>query len=131
MCCCEDIKSDVMLKLLVIDDDETTRMLIRETLDDTDISIIETGNYTEALDIFRNQRDEIGLILLDIYLPGCDGWTLAGMIRQLDPKIPLIAISAIPPAELDVKFRTAGFNGYISKPFDIDQLRQIIKSIVE
>jgi two-component system cell cycle sensor histidine kinase/response regulator CckA len=128
MYCKEGNKANVGAKLLVIDDDETTCMLIRETLDDTDIGIIETGFSTEAFDIFKNHRDEIGLVLLDICLPGCNGWTLIGMIRQLSPQITVIAISAMPPAELAEKCRTAGFNGYVSKPFDLNQLKQIILS---
>jgi CheY-like chemotaxis protein len=114
--------------LFVIDDDETTRILIREMLNDADITIIETGCSTEVLDIIKGQKDNIGLILLDIYLPNCDGWTLASMIQQLDSKIPLIAVSASPPVDMELKYRNAGFKGYISKPFDIEQLRQIIYS---
>lgn len=128
MYCCEDNKVNIKAKLLVIDDDKHTRMLIRDVLDGTDIPVIESDCGKQALDLFKELREEIGLILLDIYLPDCDGWTLGGMIRQVSPQVPVIAISAIFPAELAAKYRTAGFTGYITKPFEMNRLKEIIVS---
>jgi two-component system NtrC family response regulator len=80
-------------------------------LDDTDIPVIESGCGKQ-----------------DIYLPGFDGWTLIGMIREVSPQVPVIAISAILPAELAAKYRTTGFTGYITKPFEMNRLKEIIVS---
>jgi CheY-like chemotaxis protein len=115
-------------KLLVIDDDQNTRVLIREMLDGTGIGIIEAFSGTEAFEIYQSHRHETGMVLLDILLPGCDGWTLAGMIRRIDPLVPLIAISAMPPADLDARYRAAGFTGYASKPLQLNSLKQTIIS---
>jgi len=127
----DENKVNNTVKLFIIDDDLTTRILIREMLDDTYISIIESDCGTEAFEIFKERRHEIGLILLDIYLPGCDGWKLIGLIRQVDQQIPVIAMSAMLPSELAAKYRTAGFTGYISKPFDMIRLREIILSYLK
>ena len=116
-----------MLKLFIIDDDPLSRMLIREMLIDTDIVIIESDCGTKALDIFARHSKEIGLILLDIKLPDCDGWILSADIREVDPEIPIIATSALTPNELEGKYREALLTGYITKPFDMNRLREIIQ----
>ncbi|MBN2523831.1 MAG: response regulator [Bacteroidales bacterium] len=114
--------------LLIIDDDKSTRMLIKDILEDTGILIMESVCGEKAYELIKNYREKIGLVLLDIWLPDCDGWSLIGSIRQLDQKIPVIAISAILPSELAEKYQLAGFTGYISKPFKVDELQEVIIS---
>jgi CheY-like chemotaxis protein len=115
-------------KLLVIDDDYATRLLIKEIVRDTKIIIIETGCGREAFDLFSNFSQEIFLVILDILLPVYNGWTLIQKFRQVDPGIPVIALSAISPQELAFKCELAGLSEYISKPFRIREIRQIINS---
>ena len=115
-------------KLLVIDDNGQTQMLIRDLLEDTGINIIESDCGIKAFEIVKDLQDQIGLILLDIYLPDCDGGTLAEQIRQLSPNIPILAISAMLPVELAENCRSAGLNGYFSKPLDIIRLKETIIS---
>jgi len=116
------------LKLLLVDDDEQTRILVSDLLDDTVIEVIESGNGNEALDIFIRERMDIFLVLLDIWLPGCDGWQLIRLIRQIDPDIPVVAISAASPAEIIANARVAGFTDYMVKPLDLNRLRGMILS---
>ncbi len=114
--------------LLIIDDDKITRMLIKDILEGSGIPILESGCGEHAFELFKKHRGKIGLILLDIRLPDCDGWVLIGTIRQLDQHVPVIAISAILPSELAAKYQLAGFTGYISKPFKVDELQEVIIS---
>jgi DNA-binding response OmpR family regulator len=115
-------------KLLVIDDDYATRLLIKKILSDTKIIIIETGCGREAFDLFSNFSKEIFLVILDILLPFYDGLTLIQKFREVDPWVPVIALSAISPQELAIKCKLAGFSQYLSKPFRVRELRQIINS---
>ncbi|MGD2035093.1 MAG: response regulator [Bacteroidales bacterium] len=131
MCNYADNKIRSRSKLLIIDDDETTRILIKDVLEDTGIPILESGCGMQAYGILRNNRDEIGLILLDIRLPDYDGWLLITGIRRLAPEIPVIAISAIFPHELAAKYKSAGFTEYMAKPFDTQQLEAIVISYLQ
>jgi DNA-binding response OmpR family regulator len=115
-------------KLLVIDDDYATRLLIKNIVSDTKIIIIETGCGREAFDLFSNFSKEIFLVILDILLPFYDGLTLIQKFRQVDPWVPVIALSAISPQELAIKCKLAGLSQYLSKPFRVRELRQIINS---
>lgn len=118
-------------KLLIVDDDRVTRLLIRNLLEESDISVLESDCANKAYELFKNSWKEIGMILLDIRLPDYDGWTLAKLIRRLDPFIPILAISAILPAELAKGCQATGFTGYITKPFEIKQLKEIILSLLK
>jgi len=121
----------IKLKMLLVDDDEQTRMIISDLLDDTIIEVIESANGNEVLDIFIRNRAEIFLVLLDIWLPGCDGWQIIKLIRQIDPVVPVIAISAATPAEIIAHSAAAGFTDYMIKPLDLNRLRKMIMSYLE
>jgi CheY-like chemotaxis protein len=113
-------------KLLIIDDDEATRLLITEILEGTKVSIMETGCGMEARNLFKEYSFEIDLVLLDIKLPDYNGWELLKQFRQENPLVPVIALSAILPTELAKKCESTGFDGYFSKPFDIVEFKEFV-----
>lgn len=115
-------------KLLIIDDDYSTRLLIKEIMKDTRAKIIETGCGREAQDLFNKFFREIFLVILDIRLPVYDGWTLLDEFKKTDPRVPVIIISAILPLELASRCESEGVLVYLSKPFCIHKFRQIINS---
>ena len=87
-------------KLLLIDDDEPARLLIRDILEGANVTIIECGCGNEALDLFKKYAWELDLVLLDIRLPDCNGWELLKQFKLVNPLVPFVAISATSPAEL-------------------------------
>jgi len=115
-------------KILIVEDNEATRILIKEVLEHLNVTIIESGCVEEALNLFKTYSNEIALVLLDLRLPGCDGCELLKQFRQINSSVPSIAISALSPAELAAKSKAAGFNEYMSKPFDIDEFNRIVSS---
>jgi len=114
-------------KILLIDDDEATRILINEILNGSNIYVIEAGCGNEGFNLFKKHSEEIDLVLLDIKLPDCMGWELIRQFRTENQFIPIIALSAINKNELKEKAEVFGFSSYLSKPFDINELEQIVK----
>lgn len=114
------------LKLLIVDDDETSRILITEILIDEPIDIVESRNGKEALYLYEKFSKELVLVFLDIKLPDCCGWELINQLRSKNTLVPIIALSATSPKELEDKTKSSGFTSYLSKPFDIDNLIQIV-----
>jgi CheY-like chemotaxis protein len=119
-----------MRKILIVDDDKASRILITEILEGANVVIIECGCDKEAISLFEQYYDDIELVLMDIKLPGCDGWELLKQFRKVKPSIKAIAISAMFPSELACGSRAAGFNAYISKPFCIDDFSELINSYI-
>jgi CheY-like chemotaxis protein len=98
-----------------------------EILEGANVTIIECGCGKEAISLFKQHCADLVLVLLDINLPRCNGWDLAKQFRKIKPGVPIIAVSAIAPYELATKCREAGFDAYISKPFDIDEFLKMVK----
>ncbi|MDH4266755.1 MAG: response regulator [Deltaproteobacteria bacterium] len=105
--------------ILVIEDNTRNMKLVRSLLQRSPYKILEAIDAESGIRLAREHRP--GLILMDIQLPGMDGLSATRVIKE-DPglqKIPVVALTAY-AMEGDVeKAMEAGFNGYISKPFDI------------
>ena len=103
-------------KVLVVDDEENVRRLLRSMLGNKYI-VLEAKDGKAAIDIVRSQRPDI--ILMDIMMPNMDGYTACHTIKQ-DPAtkmIPVIMVTAV-GQELNKKLaQEMGADGYITKPF--------------
>ena len=104
-------------RILVVEDQEDNRKIIRDMLSATDYEITEVVNGEEALAAVAKQRPD--LILMDIQLPVMDGYEAARRIKA-DPalrSIPIIAITSYALSGEDQKARAAGCDEYIAKPY--------------
>ena len=117
----------VKRKLLIVDDDEATRILVHEILESGILNIIEACNGKEGLHLFKKHSRKLVLVFLDIKLPDCKGWDLIKQLRIENSKIPIVALSATNPLELKENYMKAGFDYYLSKPFDILELERIVE----
>jgi two-component system, chemotaxis family, sensor kinase CheA len=115
-------------KLLVVDDDEATRILIIEILEDMQLSFLESSSGKDAISQFREYSSDIILVMLDIHLPDHNGFYLLEQFRNIKPFVPAIAISALAPSALAPQCSQAGFNAYLSKPFDIEELWKTVNT---
>ncbi len=109
-------------RILVVEDQEDNRQIIRDMLAGTDYEIIEAENGEEALAAVAKQRPD--LILMDIQLPIMDGYTATRRIKA-DPalrSIPVIAVTSYALSGEDKKAREAGCDAYIPKPYSPREL---------
>jgi CheY-like chemotaxis protein len=114
-------------KLFVVDDDESSRLLVSGILENSDISILESGCGKDALRLYKQYWKEIDLVLMDICLPCHDGWELLKLFRQVNAQVRAITLSAILPSQLAEMSQSAGFLTYMTKPiFHIEEFRQEI-----
>ena len=104
-----------MNKILVVDDEERMRKLVRDFLANKGYRVLEASNGEEALDIFLQQKD-IALILLDVMMPVMDGWEACKAIREYS-KVPIIMLTAKSEEKDELKGFELGVDEYISKPF--------------
>lgn len=105
--------------IIVIEDDEDNMQLIKFLLNKADYEVLTAMNGYQGLELIRNQTPD--LILLDLAIPGIDGWHLAQEIRK-NPKtsaIPIVAVSAhILPKDREDAL-DAGCTGFLTKPLDV------------
>lgn len=113
-------------KLLVVDDDYTSRLLIRELVHRFDIEIIDTNNGYEGIALLQQHQDDLFLVLLDLRMPQISGWELVTQMRKINRDIPIIAISALPPAEISQRYHAYGFTDFIEKPIRFEDFEVMV-----
>ena len=103
------------IKILVVDDESRMRRLVKDFLVKSGYWVIEASNGTEAMDKFYEDKD-IALIILDVMMPGMDGWEVCREIRTVS-KVPIIMLTARSDEKDELKGFELGVDEYISKPF--------------
>lgn len=102
-------------KILVVDDEERMRKLLKDFLSVKGYIILEAENGQKALDIYDMNRD-IKLILLDVMMPVLDGWATLRELRK-ESKVPVIMLTARGEERDELFGFELGVDEYISKPF--------------
>jgi CheY-like chemotaxis protein len=117
--------------ILVVDDQEGVRILIRRQLGEYGHTVLEASDGAEALHLLRRRNGKVGLVLSDVVMPGMNGTELAAVICNEFPGVPVVLMSAYAPAGLT----RVGFQGAIvpvlRKPFEESQLKELVEVALE
>ncbi|MBI4657075.1 MAG: response regulator [Elusimicrobia bacterium] len=117
--------------LLVVDDDPNVGLLISAIFKKYNYNVVTLYTGEEVLDFLQSNKPDV--ILLDLKMPGLDGYTLCRKIRenQETGNIPIIVLSGV--SEIDAKVTTIelGADDFITKPFDVRELRARINRIIK
>ena len=114
-------------RVLLIDDDPRVRASLKMVLEPI-YDILQAGDAQEGLDVFR--KDEPNLILLDVILPGTDGLAVLQTLRLESKMTPVIMLTGTKSVKTAVDAMKFGAADYLSKPFDVDELRIIIDRVL-
>src|SRR5918998_606128 len=118
-----------MTRVLVIDDEAPIRLLCRVNLEAEGMTVLEAGDGPGGLARARDERPDI--ILLDVMMPGLDGWGVAEQLLE-DPEtagIPIIFLTA--RAEFRARGLDIGGVDYITKPFNPVELAPLVRGLLE
>ena len=102
-------------KILVVDDEQRMRKLVRDFLVREDFQVMEAADGESAVDIFLSEKN-IDLVILDVMIPKMDGWQVCREIRQYS-KVPIIMLTARGSENDELLGFELGVDEYISKPF--------------
>jgi DNA-binding response OmpR family regulator len=103
------------LKILVVDDEERMRKLVKDFLVNKDFTVIEAEDGEEAIKIFFDDKS-IKLIILDVMMPKMDGWEVLETVRKYS-QVPVIMLTAKSDERDELKGFELGVDEYITKPF--------------
>ena len=104
------------ITILVVDDEERMRKLIKDFLNAKGYKILEAEDGEKALEIFELNKEKIDLVILDVMMPKVDGWTVLRKIRQ-EAKTPVIMLTARGEEQDELFGFELGVDEYVSKPF--------------
>ena len=117
------------MKILLLEDDYLYKVSIKEFLQELDFIVDDFENGDEALDaVFTNSYD---LLLLDIRVPGMDGFTLVETIRKEELNTPIIILTSLTDITNLSRGYDLGCNDYIRKPFDLIELKFRIEQLIK
>lgn len=117
------------MKILVVDDEEMIRNVIKEYLENENYTYIEAENGLDALDIVKF-NDDIDLIIMDVMMPKLDGFSACRQIKEIKD-IPIIVLSARSDEFDKLVGFDLGIDDYITKPFSPKELIARIKAIMK
>lgn len=117
-----------MFHILVVDDDKNTRLFLTALLEDAGYTVTAAINGEDALE--KMDRSHVDLVVLDIMMPGMDGYEFTRIIRESDTNLPILMVSAKQlPADKHKGF-AVGTDDYITKPVDDEEMLYRIKALL-
>ena len=116
--------------ILVVDDEQRMRKLIKDFLVAKGYSILEAGDGEKGLEVYEENKNKISLVLLDVMMPKLDGWSVLRQIRQ-DSKVPIIMLTARGEEQDELFGFELGVDEYISKPFSPKILVARVEAILK
>ena len=106
-------------RVLVIDDDATIRFIVREAFTSVGFEVVEAGSALLGLDALDD--DAPALVLLDIMMPGLDGFQVLKYLEQFQVDVPVLVFSALGNS-VAAKAAEFGADDFVAKPFDVREL---------
>ena len=120
-----------MIKVLIVDDHALVRMGIRRLLDDVpDIEVVaEAESGEKALILVKTCKPDV--VLLDMKMPGIDGWEVTRRLKKSAPEIKVIAVTALNSEPLPTRILQLGAMGYLTKDSGLDEMAAAIRKVAK
>jgi DNA-binding response OmpR family regulator len=113
--------------VLVVDDEESIRQMVRQYLEQEGYQVVAAASGIEALRAFYADRPDA--VLLDLMLPGMDGWEVCARIRELSD-VPILLVTARTSQEDKLRGFRLGVDDYLSKPFSLAELAARLQAVL-
>jgi len=125
-----DAERLAMKRVLIADDTDSSRELLRFILEDMGHHVVEAEDREQA--IAKAIAIELHLVILDLNMPGMDGYTTAAALRRIPAckTMPIVALTATLSDSMPARLIQAGFNGHLVKPIKPSLLRQYVGSLL-
>lgn len=125
----EELGGLYLKTILIVDDQPGIRMLLEEVFSKEGFETLSASNGREALDIFEELRPE--LVLLDMKIPGMDGIEILKRMKQECEGVQVVMMTAYGELNLIEEAKTCGAVRHFTKPFDVFELRETVKKLLE
>ena len=115
--------------VMIVDDSKTDRMIMRKSLEESGMTLVEAADGQEALNILKGGDHHFDAMLIDIEMPRMDGYSLASEIKKYNKykNLPLIAVTSRSGKADRMRGVESGMVEYITKPYSPDYLLSVVK----
>ena len=116
--------------VLLVEDNDMVREMAADMLTHLGLKVVEAKDGVEAVDLFRQHRNEIRCVLSDLTMPRMDGWETLAALRKLSPDIPVILSSGYDEAQVMAGEHPEPPNAFLGKPYLLKDLRDILNRVL-
>ncbi len=116
-------------RMLVVDDEESIRDLLRLVLTGEGYSVVTANGGEEAIEYLEAQRFD--LLITDLVMPTVNGVEVLRAARRIDPNYPVIVITGYPSVETVTELVRLGAGDYLTKPFNVDAVVATVAKLLE
>ncbi len=120
---------DKKVKILVVDDEQGMRDMLSYALGKEGYIVVTAQNGEEGIN--KVKEEDIDIAILDIKMPGMDGITVLGKIKEIKPEIEVIIATGYASLETAIESLRKGAYDYINKPFNINELTALLEKAYE
>ena len=113
--------------VLVIDDEEPVRDAVSDILDLEGLPVLTAPDGRAGIDLYRQRQADIGLVLLDLSMPGLNGEETFRELRLINARVRVLLSSGYSQDEVAARFTGQNEVGFIQKPYDAEQLVKEVK----
>ncbi len=117
--------------ILIVDDERQIISVLKEMLEILGYRIFAAGCGQEAIAVYKEKHDEIDLIILDMIMPGMGGGKAFTLLKEINPKVRIILATGYSVNNEIQKIMARGCNGFLSKPFKLDELSREIRGVLD
>ncbi len=117
--------------ILVVDDEVTLVAVAEAMLQEMGFGALSASDGREAIELFREHAQDISAVLLDLAMPRIDGAEVCRELRRIRPQVPVILCSGIGADEAAVRIQETGLDGFLQKPFTLEELAAVIRGALE
>ena len=117
--------------ILLVDDEKIVLESGRELLQKLGYKVVTAENGQQALDVFRQKKGRVDLVILDMIMPGMGGGEVFDQLRQIDPEIKVLLSSGYSIDGEAAEILDRGCNGFIQKPFRVEPFSLKLREILE
>lgn len=117
--------------ILLVDDEEALRVVTSKMLAHLGFDVVTAANGREAIEVFKQRKAEIEVVLMDLTMPDMDGEETFRELKMLDGNVKVIIVSGFSLQEIEERFNNMGLLGALHKPFSMKTLKKTLRSHLE
>jgi two-component system chemotaxis response regulator CheY len=115
--------------ILVVDDSGYMRNRVKAAFDERYYVVAEAENGAEAVRLYKRHHEEVDVVMMDVVMKKANGVKATSAIKQIDPDARVVMCTSVGQKRKMKLAAKAGADGYVTKPFDDDEIRTAIDSV--
>ena len=116
--------------VLIVEDEDILRMLLQTMLEEHGFTVIAATDGEEAIEMFKQHKDEVGVILSDLGLPKLGGWDAFLKMKEIQPDLQGILASGYFEESVKEEIIKSGANNFIQKPYNPPEIVAMLQDIL-